>query len=425
MKKTFETLVTLSLVLSLAACSSPAAAEVIQSSKPRITSPAVPSTDKAALAIGNQAFAFDLYQALRQNAGNIFYSPHSISEALAMTYAGAKGDTAQQIGSTLNFTLPQDRLHPAFNSMESDLNSRGKDTQGKNGSGFTLNVVNAIWGQKNYTFLSPFLDVLAQNYGAGIRILDFITQAENSRITINNWVSNETAGRIQNLVPQGAIDAQTRMVLTNAIYFKAAWLHQFNKASTADGQFTPLSGSPVTASMMHLSESFNYAKGDGYQALELPYDGNQISMVVLLPDSGNFQPFEQGLNSQQVNSIISTFQNNRVSLTMPRFTFSSDFGLKGTLSAMGMPVAFSNNADFSGMTGSRDLQLTDVLHKAFVAVDETGTEAAAATAVIVGVTSAPVQPPVDFNINRPFIFFIRDIPTGEILFVGRILNPAA
>ena len=404
----------------------PAAGEVLQSDKGRITSPAVTPSEQALLIQGNSAFAFELYQELKGNGANLFFSPYSISLALAMAYAGANGETAQQMADTLSFLLSQDNLHPAFNNLDIELGKRGQGARGKDDKGFRLNIVNAIWGQKDYTFLPTFLDVLAQNYGAGLRILDFITEAEKSRVTINNWVSDQTEERIKDLIPQGTITELTRLVLTNAIYFNAAWAYPFDEDLTADGPFYLLEGGQVAVSMMKQTESLGYAKGEGYQAVELPYDGGELSMVILLPEAGNFAAFEETLDAQQVDAIISDLQKARIMLAMPRFEFESQFGLKATLAGMGMPIAFSpDEADFSGMTGNRELFISDVIHKAFVAVDEDGTEAAAATAVIVGTTGMPVDPPVEVTIDRPFIFLIRDIETGAILFVGRVLNPAS
>jgi serpin B len=425
MKKILISLVIIMLILPLVACAQPAAAVEIKSDKPRITSPDVSPADEALLVEGNSAFAFDLYQALREKDGNLFYSPHSISLALAMTYAGARGDTAQQMADTLHFNLSQDNLQSAFNNLDIELGKRGEGAQGKDGGGFRLNIVNAIWGQKEYSFLPAFLDVLAENYGAGLRIMDFIEETEKSRVTINDWVSDQTEGRIEDLIPQGAIDELTRLVLTNAIYFNAAWQYPFNEDMTVDDLFYLLDGRQVTVPMMKQTESFGYAEGEGYKAVELLYDGGELSMVILLPEAGLFKAFEEGLQAQQVDAIIDGLQRTRVTLMMPQFEFDSDFSLRDTLAEMGMPVAFTENADFSGMTGKRDLLISDVIHKAFVAVDEEGTEAAAATAVIVGVTSAPIEPPVEVTIDRPFIFLIRDIDTGAILFVGRVLNPAA
>ena len=402
----------------------PATGQVLQSNKERITSPDVGSSEQELLVEGNSAFAFELYQELKGEEGNLFYSPYSISLALAMTYAGARNETAEQMANTLQFLLDQERLHPAFNWLDAELAKRGEGAQGKDGEGFRLNIVNAIWGQKGYEFLPAFLDVLAENYSAGLRIVDFINETERSRVAINDWVSDQTEGRIEDLIPQGAIDKLTRLVLTNAIYFNAAWAYPFDDDVTTDGPFYLLDGGQVTVPMMKQTESFRYTEGEGYQAVELPYDGGELSMVILLPEAGKFQVFEETLSAQQVDAIINDLQSTRVALTMPRFEFDSEFSLKDALADMGMPIAFSSSADFSGMTGNCDLFISEVIHKAFVAVDEAGTEAAAATAVIMP-TAAPPEPPVEVTIDHPFIFLIRDIDTGAILFVGRVMNPAA
>ncbi|MFA5308469.1 MAG: serpin family protein [Dehalococcoidales bacterium] len=425
MKKTLLlVLMVLVLALPLAACAQPGVVGILKSDKARITSPAVSAADEALLVQGNSAFAFDLYQILKEKGGNLFYSPYSLSLALAMTYAGARGDTAQEMADTLHFLLSQDSLHPAFNDLDLLLASRGEGARGKDDAGFRLNVVNAIWGQKDYTFLPAFLDLLAQDYGAGMRILDFIKATEQSRVTINDWVSEQTEGRIKDLIPPGAIDGLTRLVLTNAIYFNAAWKNPFNEDATADGVFHLLDGGQVTVPLMHQTESYRYNAGEGYQAVDLPYDGGELSMVILLPEDGQFAAFEDAMTAAQVKSIIKGMDYTDVAVTMPKFEFDSEFSLVDTLVAMGMPLAFSGEADFSGMTGNRDLFIGDVLHKAFVSVDENGTEAAAASAVIMKASGMPAEP-VAFTLDRPFIFLIRDIGTGAVLFIGRVLNPAA
>jgi len=422
------------LLTSLTACAqpavSPAEAGVLKSEKPRITSPNISEGALYDLVSDNSAFAMDLYQQLKARDGNLFYSPYSISLALAMTYAGARGETEEQMVDALHFSPSQDKLHPAFNSLDIELAKRGEGAKGKDDEGFRLNIVNAIWGQKDYEFLTDFLDTLAENYGAGLRILDFIQAPEESRIIINDWVSEQTEGRIEDLIPQGMIDSLTRLVLTNAIYFNAAWAFPFNESATSDGIFHLINGDEVTVPLMKQTESFGYAEGEDYQAVELPYDGNELSMVILLPESGEFSTFENSLDSMKLQEILENLQyalvngkRTEVALTMPKFEFESSFDLKNTLSNMGMQVAFSENADFSGMNGSRDLFITDVVHKAFVSVDEAGTEAAAATAVIVASTSIPMEP-IKVNIDRPFIFMIRDIETGALLFAGRVLDPA-
>jgi len=423
-KALISVLIVLLLVLPSIACDQQVGAELVMSDKPRETAPDVSEADLALLIEGNSAFAFELYQALREQEGNLFYSPHSISVALAMTYAGARGETAQQMADTLEFILEQERLHPGFNWLDAELASRGEGAQGKDDKGFRLNIVNAIWGQKDYGFLPAFLDVLAENYGAGLRILDFINETEKSRLIINDWVSDQTEGRIKDLIPQGAIDALTRLVLTNAIYFNAAWEDPFDEDVTADGPFYLFEGGQVIVPMMKQTESFGYTEGEGYQAVELQYDGNELSMVILLPEAGQFQAFEEGLQAQKISAIISGLQSTGVTLTMPKFEFDSEFSLTDTLAKMGMLIAFSGDADFSGMTGNRALFISDVVHKAFVSVDEAGTEAAAATAVIMP-EAGPPEPTVEVTIDHPFIFLIRDIETGAILFVGRVMNPGA
>jgi serpin B len=431
MKNSLWDLLTLSVLVSLVGCSSSGGllpitgASIVQSSKARLTSPNVAPSDLTDAANGNNAFAFDLYRSLRnENAdSNLFYSPFSISLALAMTYAGARGQTEQQMAETLHF-LPQSRLHPALNQLDLELAQRGKGAKGKDGEGFRLNIANAIWGQQGYRFLPVFLDLLAENYGSGLRLLDFAANPESSRATINNWVSDQTGGKIKDLIPQGMLDKLTRLVLTNAIYFNAAWGTPFEKSLTQDGAFHLQNGSQVTVPMMRQTTSLGYAEGQNYQAVELPYDGRQLSMVILLPKEGQFDAFESAMDADQVNAILKNLRQRQVALSLPRFKIESEFSLAQTLAAMGMPDAFSSQADFSGMDGTRNLFISDVVHKAFVSVDESGTEAAAATAVVMKLTSVMPEQPVEVTVDRPFIFLIRDIPTGTILFVGRVVNPS-
>jgi serpin B len=398
--------------------------EVIKSNKERVSTPEVSRTDLTTLVAGISDLAFYLYKTLKNTDGNLFYSPHSISLALATTYAGARGETEQQMADTLRFTLPNNKLHPAFNWLDIELGRRGEGAKGKDEKGFRLNIVTAIWGQKGYKFLSEFLDILAENYGTGLRPLDFIKVPDQSGTTINDWVSEKTEGRIKDLVPQGLIHSLTRLVLTNAIYFNAAWQYIFQEEMTKDGSFYLLDGSEIIVPMMRQTENFGYTEGEGYQAVELPYDGRELSMVIMLPRKDNFKQFERSLDYQLVDLPIKTLEYQRVNLTMPKFEFESEFGLSDTLAAMGMPVAFSTSADFSRMTGNRELFIQEVVHKAFVSVDEAGTEAAAAMAVIMQ-SSMPSGEPIEVKVDRPFIFLIRDIETGTMLFVGRVMNPSA
>ena len=414
MKKLFLCLIVVALMSGLAGCAQPADDEVVQS-------------DLATMVDGNSAFAFNLYQALREEDGNLFYSPYSISLALAMTYAGARGETSQQMADTLNYLLPQDRLHPAFNSLDIELSQRGEDAKGEDEKDFRLNIANAIWGQEGYEFLSEFLDILAENYSAGLRPLDFANAPEESRITINNWASDQTEGRIEDLIPEGLVNDTTSLVLTNAIYFNAAWQYPFMEEVTDDRPFYLLDGGKVTVPMMRQGEEFSYAEGNGYQAVELPHYGGEVSMLILLPQADQFEVFERSLDAQQVSATLGKLERQWVSLTMPRFEFKSGFSLEHTLSAMGMPDAFVwPSADFSGMTGNQDLFIEDVIHKTFISVDEAGTEAAAATAIPMPPSSQPLEPEpwVEVTIDHPFIFLIRDIETGTILFIGRVVNPS-
>ncbi|UCE98280.1 MAG: serpin family protein [Dehalococcoidia bacterium] len=421
MKKVIFYLITICLVGSLIGCTQSVAAKELKSDKQRINVPEASQTEIESLVDGNSTFAFDLYKQLVDRNQNLFYSPYSISLALAMTYAGASGQTAKEITDTLHFAHSQDKLHQAFNWLDTELAKRGEGAAAKDEEGFRLNVVNAIWGQENYRFLDEFLDVLAENYGAGLRILDFVKTTEAARNTINKWVSQQTEGRIEELIPVGAIDAATRLVLANAIYFNAAWMYPFDEDNTNDGDFTLINGDTVIMPMMNQTELLRYMQGDNYQAVELPYDGNELSMLLIMPDRDSLITFEQSLDNELINNIFSQLTTKQVVLSMPKFEFKSEIGLKEILAEMGMPTAFSDMADFSGMTGGRDLFIGDILHEAFVSVDEAGTEAAAATAVIMKLTAA--EETVTLSLDHPFIFLIRDLKTDTVLFVGKVLNP--
>ena len=409
------------LTLLLAACGP--AASIAKSDLKRNTSPNVQSDDFHVLTDENNALALDLYQSLRSKNGNLVYSPYSISLALAMTYAGARGETESQMAQTMHF-LPQNKLHSALNALDLDLAKRGK-VASKDETPMQLNIANAVWAEQTFPFLPSYLDLLAQNYGAGVQLADFINQYESARKEINNWVSDETNDKIQDLLPEGVLKPSTRMVLVNAIYFKADWLTPFDPNNTYDAPFHLLEGPDVQVKMM--SESLSglpYIQGEGYQAVELPYQGGNAAMDIILPDEGRFEEFESSLEVQKLNEILGSMQpSGGLNLQLPKFSFTADFGLRDQLTTMGMPDAFDpDRADFSGMTGKKDLYIDNVLHKAFVAVDEKGTEAAAATAVIMDLASA-MLPDLTLTIDRPFIFIIRDLPSGQILFMGRVLNP--
>jgi serpin B len=400
--------------------------DVLISNLQRVTSPSVAAEVLDELAAGNAAFAFDLYQALEKGEGeNLFYSPYSISLALAMTYAGARGDTAGQMADTLHFSLSPDQLHSAFNALDLLLASRSETPVMEGAVPFQLNIANALWGQVDYDFQSEFLDLLAKNYGAGLRLLDFANNPENSRLTINDWVSKQTEEKIQDLIPAGGITDLTRLVLSNAIYFNAGWLLPFEESQTGDADFTLLDGNQVTVPMMSFAEAkqFKYGAGDGFQVVELPYQGGQMGMFILIPDEGQFKGVEASLTGEQMLEILAGLQFRTMLLRMPKFEFDSDLSLVDTLEALGMTDAVTAGAaDFSGMDGTQRLYISDVFHKAFVAVDENGTEAAAATAVVIGLESI-VVPELEVEIDRPFIFGIRDFESNAILFMGRVTNP--
>ena len=395
---------------------------VVESSKQRVENPNVPSADLEALVKGNSTFAFDLYGQLRSEPGNLFYSPYSISLALAMTWAGAKNQTEADMAATLGFSLSQGALHPAFNALDHALMSRGKNAKASDGQGFRLNIANALWGQTSYPFEQPFLDTLAENYGAGMRVVDFHNDPEGSADLINQWVDKLTEGKIPELVTPQDISPSTELVLTNAIYFNAAWEEPFETKDTKDGDFVKLDGSTVTVPMMHGYRDTGYVKGAGYQALSLPYDGHELSMVLVMPDTGKLADFEASLDADKIDAITSSLSEHSVTVTMPKFKFDGSFSLAKALGDMGMEVAFSPAADFSGISTKSALMIEDVIHKSFVSVNEAGTEAAAATAVILGDTAAPE--PAEMTLDRPFLFFIRDEATRSVLFVGRVADPS-
>jgi serpin B len=384
---------------------------------PAVTVEVATGAEVANLVAGNTAFAWDLYHALRAEDDNLFYSPYSISLALAMTYVGARGETEQQMANTLRFALPQARLHPAFQALHVELAQRAQGD-----GGFQLNVANALWGQEGEPFLTEFLQTLTAHYGAGMHRVDFAAAPQAARQTINEWVATETQNKIQDLLPPNVIDAMTRLVLTNAIYFRAGWSLPFDPQRTYDGPFYPLSGGEVTVPLMSRGATFPYAQDDGWQAVELPYQGDALSMVVLVPGAGEFEAFERSLDAPRVDAILDALEGHHVALTLPTFEFESGWSLKDVLAQMGMPLAFSGAADFTGISRLPGLYIGEVIHKAFVSVDEAGTEAAAATAVVMPRGMAPEEP-VELRVDRPFLFLIRDLPTGTVLFVGRVVNP--
>ncbi|MCK4504514.1 MAG: serpin family protein [Candidatus Aegiribacteria sp.] len=372
---------------------------------------------------GNNEFALDLYKEVcdTQESSNIFFSPYSISSALGMTYAGAGGQTADEMAEVLHFTIPVEAINRAFHSLTETLSS-GELVRAESGDPFTLSISNGLWVQDGFTLLDEYVAEVTRYYSAAVRNLDFINDPEPSRETINNWVAESTLDRIQNLIPSGVLKEDTRVVLTNAVYFKASWLKPFHERSTSDAPFFLADDSAIEVPVMNQTDYFNYVFTEGCSAVELDYAAGNASMLILLPD-GDIEEFQRDFNADMLETIRGRLSSIRVSISMPKFEFSQSMQLSQMLRTLGMKSAFKSSADFSGFTGSPDLFISEVLHKAFVKVDEAGTEAAAATAVVMGLTAIP-EPPVEMNINRPFLFFILDRESGCIVFMGRVMDPS-
>jgi serpin B len=378
-----------------------------------------PTPDQAAVVEGNNAFAFSLYSQLRKQDGNLFFSPESIFTAFAMAYAGARGSTASEIASTLHFTLAPDQLYPAMGALLNNLNAAHP--------GYQLHVADALWAEKDYAFLDDFLTLTASDYGAGFNRVDFKSAPDAVRSTINQWVEQKTENKIKDLLPPGAVNSATRLVLTNAIYFKGDWQAQFDKASTKDEDFHLSQTQIVEAPLMHLQGRFSLFSDGTFQVLDIPYKSGELSMIVFLPnDISGLPALEQSLTAATAKQWLSQLKPiSKVILTLPKFKMTQQFELGGALSAMGMAKAFDQNAaNFSGMTGNRDLWISAAIHKAFVDVNEEGTEAAAATGIVMRSSAMAYEPPPTiFRADHPFIFLIRDNRSGGILFMGRVIDP--
>lgn len=385
---------------------------------------------KESVAAANNRFASDLYTTLAKNpdnAGhNLFYSPFSISSALAITGEGAKGKTADEIFSVFHFPKNDTVRQSGFARIDEEFNTA--DT------GYSLRTANALWAEKSYPFLPAFTGIARKYYAAEVTNLDFKTTPEESRATINQWVEQKTENKIHDLLPSGSINALTRLVITNAVYFKGTWVQPFDAARTKEADFRTGTGTSVKVQMMENTGSgarYMYAETAGVQYIELPYIDNStkaLSMIVILPKGDDLKPAEAVLNDNNLSSLQGSADSQRVNLYLPKFRMETEYRLPQTLSAMGMPTAFTEGAaDFSGMDGTTNLYISDVIHKAFINVNENGTEAAAATAVVMDLVMAPsgTSPPVpEFRADHPFVFLIQDKETGTILFIGRVVNPA-
>ena len=377
------------------------------------------STEMNPLVEANTAFALQLYGKLRSTEGNLALSPYSISSALAMTYAGARGDTARQMEQTLHFDPSNTGLHELFGRLDAAL----KAAQGSN----ELSIANSLWPQEKYPFREEFLNLLKRDYGATVTPLNYQRAAEPARARINQWVDDKTKHKIAEIIGPGVLNALTRMVLVNAIYFKGTWATPFPESATQPDKFYAQADTAVTVPFMHERDHFRYGENEGLQMLALPYIGRQLEMVVLLPRSRDgIGPLESSLTPASLAAWTSGMRNQQVNVALPKFKMSSGFSLAQALEALGLKDAFDpDRADFSGMDGRAHwLYLSAVLHKAYIEVNEKGTEAAAATAVVIRPTALRLQDrPREFRADHPFLFLIRDSTTGSILFMGRVMKP--
>ncbi len=368
---------------------------------------------------GNNDFACELYQNLKGQSGNLFFSPLSISSALAMTYAGARNKTEEEMAKTFHFTLGQKALHPTFGALINSLNKEGQ------GGNYELNIANALWMQDGYSFRNKFLNLNKKNYSTKLNIVNFRTKPEIAVKTINNWVSDKTKNKIPSIISLEDIDDLTRLVITNAIYFKGKWAKQFKKSSTLQNHSFYSRTKEVKVPMMYQEGKFNYTETDDCQIVELLYKGNDIRMLILLPkEKFGLSKIEQQLSIENLSSWLSKIHPEEIQLYLPKFKTTFEVSLPTTLIKMGMTEAFDGRADFSGITKYPELYISDVIHKAFVEIDEEGTEATAATAVILGEKSIPlhIKNPIIFCADHPFIFLIQS-SNGEILFMGKITDP--
>ncbi|MGP8214694.1 MAG: serpin family protein [Bacteroidia bacterium] len=366
---------------------------------------------------GNNEFAFKLFAEINNGSHNLFYSPFSISSALAMTYAGAREETEMQMSKVLCFGKQQDSLNTNFEKI---INGIESDTA----SGLRLNIANSLWVQKKYQFLDSYFDIVKTNYLSELNNVDFATETEKTRNEINGWVEQKTNYKIKDLLPEKSISSNTELVLVNALYFKGEWTYKFSEKATRKDIFHLNENDTVSADFMNIMEYYNYYQDEKFQVVELPYKGNKVSMIVFLPvKKDNMKSADKEFDYKYYTSAIKSLKPEKVRLSLPKFNTTESFDLGDTLKKMGMPMAFSPLADFSGMTGKKGLFISKILHKSFIDVNEEGTEAAAATAVVMKMTATRPSPFKVFKADHPFMFILRDNTTGGILFMGEIINP--
>lgn len=399
----------------------------VSSGLQREMDPNVTQNQLEQLANDNSSFAMAFYELIREYDENLIFSPFSLSLALSMTLAGAETSTQQDMLEALQFSLEEDEIHPAFNALllAIEASQANDDMDLSDGESFQLNIANSIWGQDSFNFKEPFLDTLALNYGAGLYIIDFVSDPESARLAINKWVEQETEDKILDLIPPNAITPLTRLVLANAIYFNGSWMYPFDLDATSPGPFNTLDGSEISVDMMKLyGENLLYTKGNGFQAVKVPYLNRDFAMTLIVPDLGGFETVEGTLSTSFINDFSNKMRSQLINLEIPKFDFETTINANDILIALGMEKAFDPDlSDFKGIANVEDLHITDVLQKATINVDEEGTEAAAATAVIIGVESMPMDDPISLVIDRPFFFLIQHEPTGTILFMGHVVQP--
>ncbi len=397
----------------------------VRSSAARITTSPDPA-DLAAVVRATNTFALDLHRTVASGTGNTVVSPYSVTSALGMALAGARTTTASQMRAALRLpaTLADDRVHLALNALDRALVAdTTQPTSRESPRPARLSVANSLWAQQGWTFQTPWLDTLASQYGVGVRTVDFTTAPDAARLAINGWVSERTNARIVDLLAPGSITADTVFALVNAVHFSAGWRRSFDPARTTTDAFTTAAGTSVRVPTMHSQGRLAYGDGEGYQAVSLAYQGTGLTMLVVAPTAGTFAAFERSLDAARLDAIASSLSDHMVTFAMPKFSFRTSVGLVDALRTLGMTDAFTaGSADFSGIDGTRRIFLSRAVHQGFIAVDENGTEAAAATALIGEAVSLP--PPATLTLDRPFLFAIRGA-NGALLFVGRVTDPSA
>lgn len=365
----------------------------------------------------NNRFTFDLYTYYaRKEKDNVFLSPFSISSALSMTQEGANGPTKDEMKKVLHLSSETKKTYEQINVLMSSLRSNDQ---------YELKLANALWVQKDFALLPAFQNTVQKYYLGKVQNLDFKNAVEPSRQTINAPIAELTNDRIKDLIPENSLSQDTRLVLTNAIYFKAAWANEFLPAFTKDASFTLSSGVVKKVPMMNQTDHFAYAETADLQMVKLPYNKNELSMTVLLPKTGKLSRVESQLSQENFEKWSKNLESASVQLSLPKFKFGTKYFMSQDLAEMGMKTAFTDQADFSGMSKDTSLKISEVIHQTFVEVDEKGTEATAATAVVMTAAGMPtrVEPKI-FTADRPFIFVIQHEKTGAILFVGRVSDPS-